>query len=160
MSSLRPRQSCPKKGLKKRIKGYSGISEAKADKREKRLWYYFSLFVRLRDCIDNTQGFARCVSCGKAQHYKDMDAGHYISRRYKPTKYDERNVNAQCVHCNRDLSGNVEEYAIRLGDELAQELKDKSREPAKNMVLWEVEAKIAEYRQKAKDEAYRVGVEV
>ena len=136
------------------------MNEAKADKREATLWKWFSLFVRLRDCVEGTHGFARCISCGKAQHYKDMDAGHYISRRWKPTKYDERNVHAQCVHCNRDLSGNVEEYSIKLGVELSEELKAKSKEPAKKMVLWEVESKISEYRQKAKDEAYRVGVEI
>ena len=160
MSSIRPLGAVPKQGLKKKAKNYKGMNEAKASKREDRLWHYFSQFIRLRDCIDGTPAFAKCISCGKPQYYKEMDAGHYVSRRWKPTKYDERNVHAQCVHCNRDLSGNVDEYARAIGDDLASELKELSRQPAKKMLLWEIESKIAEYRQKAKDEAYRIGVEI
>ena len=34
------------------------------------------------------------------------------------------------------------------------------KKPAKKMLLCDIEAKIAYYRQKAKDEAYRCGVEI
>jgi hypothetical protein len=52
MSSIRPIGAVPKQGLRKRAKAYNGMNDAKADKRENRLWHYFSLFVRLRDCVD------------------------------------------------------------------------------------------------------------
>ncbi len=151
----------PKKGkVSKKQKSYNEMSEARSNKREDTLWKWFSLFVRLRECPDNSQGFARCFTCGRVHHYKEMDAGHYMSRRHKATKYDENNVRGQCVHCNRDLSGNIGEYERALGSELAESLRLKSKEKSKKMPLWEVESKIAEYRQKAKDEAYRVGVEL
>ena len=149
-----------KREKKTKLKGYKEMTSAKADKRENTLWKWFSLFIRLRDCPDNSQGFCRCKTCGKVDRYKNMDAGHFISRRWKPTKYREDNVFAQCVHCNRDLSGNLDEYAKVLGSEKVAELKMESRKPAKKMPLYQVESMIAEYRQKAKDEAFRVGVEV
>ena len=143
-----------------KLKSYQGMTSAKAEKREGTLWKWFSLFIRLRDCPDNSQGFCRCKTCGKVDRYKNMDAGHFISRRWKPTKYREDNVFAQCVHCNRDLSGNLDEYAKALGAEKVAELKEESRKPAKKMLLCDVESQIAYYRQKAKDEAFRVGVEI
>ena len=148
----------PKKGKKEKAKNYSLMNEAKANKKEGTLWKWFSLFIRLRGCPDNSQGFGPCFTGGGIDRYKNMDAGHFISRRYKNTKYDERNVHMQSVHHNRDLSGNLAVYAEKLGPELVEELTRLSKVPAKKMPLWEVEAKIAEYRQKAKDEAYRVGV--
>ena len=154
MTSLRPLGACPKNKDDKIKK------EVMAEMKEPTLWKWFSLFVRLRDCVEGSQGFARCISCGKPQYFKSMDAGHYISRRFKPTKYDERNVHAQCVSCNQHKSGNVDEYAKAIGVEVAQELYDKSREPAKKLKLWEVVAMTKEYRLKAKNEAYRVGVEI
>lgn len=144
----------------KSLKSYKGQTEARAQHREKTLWKWFSLFIRLRDCPDNSLGFAICKTCGKRQHYKEMDAGHYISRRWKPTKYREDNVYAQCVHCNRDLSGNLDRYAEVLGAEKVEELREVSRKPWKNWQLWQVESKIAEYKQKAKDEAVRTGAEI
>jgi len=34
-----------------------------------------------------------------------MDAGHFMTRNRKSTKYDEKNVHAQCAKCNRFQSG-------------------------------------------------------
>ena len=30
----------------------------------------------------DVDGIAQCVTCGKKQHYKEMDGGHFISRKY------------------------------------------------------------------------------
>lgn len=158
MTSLRPLGACPKMG--KKDKERSLQNEVKGEKREKSLWKWVSLYSRLKGCPDNSQGFTHCITCGKVHHYKDMDAGHYISRKWKPTKYDDDNIHAQCVHCNQHLAGNVDKYAEVLGVEIAEALFKKSRTPAKKMRLWEIESMIGEYRQKAKDEAYRVGVEI
>jgi hypothetical protein len=34
-----------------------------------------------------------------------MDAGHYISRDRKPTRWNEKNCDVQCPRCNRFRSG-------------------------------------------------------
>jgi len=159
VTSIKPLGAVSKKGKKEKAKNYSLMNEAKASKRESTLWRWVSLFVRLSAVpSDETYGFAICFTCGARKHYKEMDAGHCLSRRHKNTKYHEDNLRCQCVHCNRNLYGNVAEFEKRLGLEIVNKLKALTKLPAKKMPLWEVEAKIAEYRQKAKDEAYRVGV--
>ncbi len=66
---------------------------------------YFNAYIRVRD-----RG-KPCVSCNKPLKAK-FDAGHYFSSTHKNTTFDERNVHGQCVHCNRDLHGNLLNYQI------------------------------------------------
>lgn len=80
-------------------------------------WKPFSLFIRLRDCIefsdkigDGMLPYAPCVSCGKVLHYKHLDAGHFLPRGYRIYEYDERNVHAQCGNCNAFKQGNYAGY--------------------------------------------------
>ena len=66
----------------------------------------FNTFVRLRD-----RG-KPCVSCGGSLGEK-YDAGHYFSMGgHKAVTFDEDNVHAQCVTCNRYKHGNLLEYQI------------------------------------------------
>ena len=78
----------------------------------------FSLFVRLRDAMNN--GFCRCISCGKVYHWKNLQCGHYMSRRYMATRFDEDNCHAQCVACNIFNQGNIQGYRrgllIKIGE--------------------------------------------
>lgn len=153
--------SVPKQGKKeKRPKAKIGVGVSSYGKREAVLWSIFSIFIRLRDCGDNSHGYSKCISCSDTGYFRDMDAGHFIVRGFKPTKYDERNVHAQCFSCNREKEGNVKEYSKALGIKLSEALKDKSRMTAKKMLLCEVEEMITEYKGKAKIEARRVGVEI
>lgn len=65
-------------------------------------------FVRIRDSK------RPCISCNGFKEQKrggTMDAGHYRSvGAATHLRYYLFNINAQCVHCNRDLSGNIVEY--------------------------------------------------
>jgi len=45
-------------------------------------------------------GMCVCCSCGKRQHWKEMQGGHYIPRGKTATKLEEHNINPQCVSCN------------------------------------------------------------
>lgn len=66
----------------------------------------FNTYIRLRDANKP------CVSCGGALGEK-YDAGHYFSMGgHKSVTFDERNVHAQCVRCNRYLHGNLLNYQI------------------------------------------------
>ena len=71
----------------------------------------FSIWIRKRNSVG---GRAKCVTCGGIDNYKNMDNGHYISRRFMSVRYDERNCNVQCRVCNRDLKGNLKQYKIYL----------------------------------------------
>jgi len=98
---------------------------------KKKAWKYFSLWVRLRDADQKLN--VRCVTCGAIMNYKDIQAGHFISRSKTATMFDERNVNPQCYRCNVALHGNLAEYAVYLqsvyGEGIIKELIQKSKQP-------------------------------
>ena len=49
----------------------------------------------------NDSGFAHCVSCGRVNHYKEMDGGHFISKGSSSRwALEECNVHPQCKGCN------------------------------------------------------------
>ena len=78
----------------------------------------FSEFIRLRDSDDN--GICRCISCGKPHHWKEMDNGHFISRRHMSLRYSEKNCNAQCRYCNRFDESNFIGYWHGLTDKYGE----------------------------------------
>jgi hypothetical protein len=56
------------------------------------------LLVRLKASDDN--GYCQCVTCGKVDHYKQMQGGHFIERGRTATKLIEENIHPQCPYCN------------------------------------------------------------
>lgn len=89
----------------------------------------FSLAVRLRD---SSNGYGVCITCSKPIHYKQAHAGHFQSRRHSATRYDEENVNLQCVGCNTFRGGEQYQYAIAVDDKYgkgtARKLAKKAQE--------------------------------
>jgi hypothetical protein len=65
----------------------------------------FNKFIRNRDG-------GVCISCGKA--CEKGDAGHFIPSTKQGTRFNEYNVNVQCVSCNRYQHGNLSGYAVGL----------------------------------------------
>ncbi|MAN64042.1 MAG: recombinase [Parvibaculum sp.] len=66
----------------------------------------FSKYVRLKNA--DHKGYCTCITCGK-KHIWDsgqIHAGHFVSRRFLVTRFDERNVYPQCAYCNNWLAGN------------------------------------------------------
>ena len=54
---------------------------------------------RISAADDN--GYCKCVSCGKLDHYKNMDGGHFIPKGSSSRwALEESNVNPQCKGCN------------------------------------------------------------
>ena len=70
---------------------------------------WFSKFIRIRDA--DSQGIVYCISCGNPVLWKKADAGHFIKRQHKARRFDEKNVNGQCRHCNYYEQGNDINYA-------------------------------------------------
>lgn len=88
---------------------------------------WFSKYVRLRDservgdiwcgtCITcSHNGPVARIEDGALRFYAGWDAGHFISRGEKVTRYEEENVNLQCsFRCNRLRSGEHEKYKTAL----------------------------------------------
>jgi len=93
--------------LKKKRKGERGKLIKELDK-------WFSLYIRLRDA--NSNGMVRCFTSGKLMYYKKAQAGHYISRRYFPTRWDEKNVQVQSVGENMFNQGNAPVFGQKLNE--------------------------------------------
>ena len=112
----------------------------------------FSEYIRLRDVNEN--GAGRCISCGKFVHYKNADAGHYVNRSIMSLRYDEKNVNLQCRHCNRFQEGNMIGYnhglVEKYGDGVINYLNIKRFNFCK-MGKFEYEVLIKEYKIKVKE---------
>lgn len=89
----------------------------------------FADYIRQRDGVN---GKGQCISCGEIFPIKDLDAGHFRSRRSNSTRYDERNVALQCRRCNRFNSGESYQFGLALdekyGEGTALELLKKSHE--------------------------------
>lgn len=97
-------------------------------------WGAFSKYIRLRDALKTTGTIThvKCITCGKLLTISFCDAGHFVSRRYNSTLFDERNVNTQCRYCNRFLNGALLKYRRQLvrmyGEGVDTELEDKATE--------------------------------
>jgi len=67
-------------------------------KLKKKLDTIFSLYIRLRSADDN--GNNQCCTCGKIDNWRNLQCGHFVSRRYLATRFHEANCFPQCVSCN------------------------------------------------------------
>lgn len=101
----------------------------------------FNDYIRQRD---KDKG---CISCGgKVEH-----AGHYFAQgSHSALRFDEYNVNGQCVRCNMFLSGNLIYYrqglVKRYGSQYVENLEAKAKERLKKWTRQELEELIAKYK--------------
>lgn len=107
----------------------------------------FSDYIRQRD------GYT-CFTCGKRLENRFSQNGHFISRQYNATRYDERNCNCQCYACNVLYNGQAAEYAIRLqvkyGIGIVEELNS-LRKQIKQFSVPELQSLITLYQSKLKE---------
>lgn len=82
-----------------------------------RLDKVFSIYIRRRYGV-----VAKCVTCGKEDHWKKMQAGHFMSRRHWSTRWNEDNVQVQCAKCNIWEQGQQYLFSNYLGEEKSDEL--------------------------------------
>ena len=120
---------------------------------------WFSKYIRLRDA--NINGVCSCITCGAKKHWKQMDAGHFQSRRYSATRYHEQNAHAQCQACNKYNAGEQyrhgQEIDLRYGAGTAEYLETLSRSLFK-MNKVEVMEIAKEYKQRAEEIAEQKGI--
>ena len=88
----------------------------------------FSIYIRRKDAIDD---IATCVTCGKKDHYKKLQCGHFMSRSNYATRWDENNVGVQCYGCNISRSGEQFKFSLYLGNKLSQDMLIKSKQTVK-----------------------------
>jgi hypothetical protein len=75
--------------LKKKTKPREKLSTVK-----KKAWAAFSEYVRTRDCLRTTgcASFGLCITCGKRNHFKLLQAGHFIAGRHNAVLFSEKGV--------------------------------------------------------------------
>ena len=100
----------------------------------KKLDAEFSRFIRLKYSDHN--GYVKCYTCNRIKHYKDsMQNGHFMSRRYYSTRWNEDNCRPQCYGCNCHAQGRSYEFSLNLnkeyGYEISLELLQLSKETVK-----------------------------
>ena len=118
----------------------------------KKLDNIFSQYIRLREA-DNS-GFTTCFTCGKKDHWKKLQNGHFQSRRHYATRWDERNCQVQCSGCNVFKYGEQFLFAKYLDERfyagLSDELYFKSKQIVKFSNL-DIELLITKYKDIVKD---------
>jgi len=129
-------------------------------KLKKELDKWFSLYIRLRDASD--EGLVQCFTSGRVYHYKEIHAGHFISRRCLATRWCEINVQPQSAKDN--LFGQGEQYRFGLnldakyGEGTAEELELKSRQTVK-LSRVDYEDKISYYKDAVKNLKKEKGID-
>jgi len=96
----------------------------------------FSAYIRQRDA--DKKGYCTCCTCGKKLPITQIHCGHFMSRRFMITRWDEENCSAQCAGCNTFNQGEQYKFGVFLdkkyGEGKAQELLEKSRKTMKYSV--------------------------
>ena len=87
-----------------------------------------------------------------------MDCGHWLSRRHKATRWDERNAHLECKRCNSGMAGDRQDemglyIKEKYGEETMNILRIKKNNPV-NMVAWEYEQLINHFKNKLKEHKY------
>ena len=79
---------------------------------------YYSLATRYRfaDKRGDTW-YASCITCGVEKPIKQLQCGHFMSRRHNILRYRDENTAAQCYGCNVMSQGRQYEFGIAI-DEL------------------------------------------
>ncbi len=117
-------------------------------------WYFFSLYIRQRDI----KKYGTCISCDRPITMENSNAGHFMPAEDcgRDLLFDDRNVNAECQHCNAwdstHLLGYAENLDRRYGPGTAMKLRSQratykaSRTPIKDWNRAEYSRKIEEIK--------------
>lgn len=104
--------------------------------------------VKIKAADEN--GMVKCVTCGKIDHWKEMDGGHWIPRTYTIHKITEENIHPQCRRCNRFRSGEGSAYTLFMIDTYGREFVDEMERTKRDIKKWtrpEIEEKLKSLRE-------------
>lgn len=99
----------------------------------KKLDQVFSLYIRLRYAKNE---IAECYTCGKKDHYKKLQCGHFMSRKHYATRWDELNCQVQCYSCNVMRYGEQYKFGLKLAKEIDKDLPEKLLAKTRNTVKY------------------------
>ena len=117
----------------------------------KKLDSIFSKYIRQRNAIN---GVAECFTCGKKDDWKKLQCGHFQSRRFYSTRWDETNCQVQCAGCNVFRFGEQFKFSVHLDQEYGQNTSTRLEVKAKEILkisLPELEDMIKKYEELVKE---------
>lgn len=118
---------------------------------KKELDKVYSQYIRIREA--DHSGNVSCYTCGSVRHWKKMHCGHFVSRTYLATRWNENNTKVQCPGCNLFGGGKPldfeENLKKELGDTVVEEMKHSRHQILKIDRKW-YEEKIAFYENEVK----------
>ena len=109
---------------------------------KKKLWKIFSIYIRMRDCLETTgtTTHGKCCTCGRDYAFANLQAGHFIPGREDCILFDPACVHAQCYRCNVQRSGEWVKYfrfmEEKYGRDFIFELMTKSETKCKITPEW------------------------
>jgi hypothetical protein len=113
----------------------------------------FSELVRLRGRFSGDM--VRCATCGSIHDWRDIDCGHYISRRHLNTRWDVTNALPQCKSCNRFKGGEQHilrrELVARFGEDIIKMNEAIAQMPS-GITADLLREKIKDFRERVKSE--------
>ena len=129
-------------------------------KLKKELDKWFSLYIRLRDATN--EGMVQCFTSDRVYHYKEIHAGHFMSRRCLSTRWCEINVQPQSAADNLFGQGEQFKFGLNLdakyGEGTAEELQYKAKTIQKFSRV-DYEEKISYYKELVKNLKIEKGIE-
>ena len=117
---------------------------------KKELDRVFSLWVRNLGAKD---GMNQCFTCKKTLPIKELQCGHYESRKHTSLRWERANCEIQCERCNITLKGNYTVFAQRMIEKYGKEHLEMLAIKKHNRVKWtafEYKLLIKEYTDKLK----------
>tara|TARA_R110002167_G_scaffold69576_3_gene195995 strand:+ start:897 stop:1277 length:381 start_codon:yes stop_codon:yes gene_type:complete len=103
----------------------------KRSKVVKKLDTIFSIYIRKRYAIDD---IAECFTCGVQKNIKELQCGHFQSRRYYSTRWDKLNCQVQCAKCNIFSQGEQYIFGQRLDQTYGEGTSNELMMKAKHLV--------------------------
>ena len=82
----------------------------------------FGLWVKLS--MRNHNGYIECFVCKKMFLLDEIEAGHFIPRRYLATRWHRVNVWPECINDNRFNSKHLKPYEARLKSMFGDDIID------------------------------------
>ena len=98
----------------------------------KNLDMYFSRYIRWSHA--DSDGNVKCITCDAVKHVKEMQCGHFMSRRYYSTRWLSNtklsNCHPQCYGCNIGSQGKQYKHSQYIdrtyGEGTAQRIADRA----------------------------------
>jgi hypothetical protein len=133
------------------MKKYKTLGQLKKD-----VQVVFNKYIRLRD---SGGGYFTCISCGFTQSVDSLNAGHFFAvKGYDSLRFDEENVNSECIACNgwndMHLFGYKKNLIKKIGRKNFLALEERAATYKRNGYKWtraELEEIKAKYNEKIKE---------